>query len=70
MNQSRRKVHQDAITRQMSKTGLRGRLNAKCIECIYDPAGPGSWRQQVAACSSPQCPLYDVRPQPLSSSSQ
>lgn len=42
---------------------LRAAVNAKCKECIYDPVtGKGTWRQQVAACRSTQCPLYWVRP--------
>lgn len=45
------------------KPSLRAAINAKCKECLYDPrAGKGSWRQQVEACTSPSCPLYDVRP--------
>lgn len=42
---------------------LRAAINAKCRECIYDPlSGGGTWRQQVAACTSRSCPLYPVRP--------
>jgi hypothetical protein len=42
---------------------LRKAINNKCIECIYDPiGGPGSWRQQVEACTSKGCPLFHVRP--------
>lgn len=42
---------------------LRGAINAKCRECIYDPVGgSGNWRQQVTACRATNCPLYDVRP--------
>lgn len=42
---------------------LRGAINAKCRECIYDPhGGGGTWRQQVTACTSYKCPLYPVRP--------
>lgn len=38
-------------------------INAKCRECIYDPAsGIGTWRQQVEACTCKSCPLYPVRP--------
>lgn len=51
------------IAREMAKPGLRGRINAFCIHCIFDPeGGGGSWRQQVEACTAPACPLYDVRP--------
>lgn len=51
------------INKQASKPGMRGKINAKCIECIYDPiSGNGSWKQQIEACTSPKCPLYSVRP--------
>lgn len=53
----------ELIRREAGKAGFRGKINAKCIECIYDPmSGGGTWRQQVEACSSYKCPLYDVRP--------
>ena len=41
---------------------LRQSINAKCKECIYDPYAAGAWRMQVAACTSPGCPLFEVRP--------
>ena len=42
---------------------LRGCINRFCRECIYDQAGgTGTWRQQVEACTSYKCPLYQVRP--------
>lgn len=51
------------IARESAKPGLRGKVNAKCIECIFDPeGGGGTWRQQVAACTAPSCPLYSIRP--------
>ncbi len=44
---------------------LRKAINSKCRECIYCPiSGNGSWRQQVAACTSKTCALYPVRPKP------
>lgn len=47
----------------MEKQSLRGAINAKCRECIYDPiAGRGTWREQVEACVSANCPLHPVRP--------
>lgn len=47
----------------MKGTSLRGAINAKCKECIYDPmGGAGTWREQVEACTSRTCPLYPVRP--------
>jgi hypothetical protein len=41
---------------------LRGAINAKCRECIYDSVAAGNWREQVSGCSSANCPLYPVRP--------
>lgn len=47
---------------------LRKSINNKCRECIYCPnSGGGSWRQQVAACTSKNCPLFNVRPMPTRS---
>jgi len=51
------------IQREKNKVGLRGRINAFCAHCIYDPdAGTGTWREQVEICTSYDCPLYEVRP--------
>lgn len=44
---------------------LRGAINAKCRECIYDKGAPGTWRAQVAGCTATSCPLYVVRPLPF-----
>jgi len=52
----------EVIHREASKAGLRGKINAKCCECIYDPYEAGTWRYQVAICTSKGCPLYQVRP--------
>ena len=53
----------ELIAREKAKSGFRGKVNAKCIECIYDQhSGTGTWRQQVEACTAVKCPLYDVRP--------
>lgn len=47
----------------MSRISLRTAINNKCKECIYDPlAGAGTWKQQVEACTSKTCPLFEVRP--------
>ena len=43
---------------------LRECVDAKCKECIYDPLSAGTWREQVAACTSGNCPLFDVRAVP------
>lgn len=54
---------QKLIHREKAKPGFKGRVNAKCIECIYDDiGGNGAWRQQVEACTSTGCPLYEIRP--------
>lgn len=47
------------------KSSYKQAVFAKCRECIYDPiAGGGGWIKQVTACTSPECPLFDVRPRP------
>jgi hypothetical protein len=47
----------------MSGRSLRAAVNAKCRSCIYDPgSGNGTWREQVEACSSSNCPLHPFRP--------
>ena len=58
---------QQLIGRLCQKPGRSGRVSAKCVECIYaEVGGAGTWRQQVEACTSSACPLWDIRP--LSSS--
>ena len=65
MNTSTDKDYQqELIDRLSSKPGLRGKIDAKCVECIFDPYDDGTWRQQVARCTSYTCPLRPVRPQP------
>lgn len=55
--------HREKIIHKLaSKPGLRGKINAKCCECIYDPYQEGTWRFQVEKCTSTACPLFDVRP--------
>jgi hypothetical protein len=39
-------------------------IAAKCRDCIHDPSAPGTWREQVAQCSCPGCPLWPLRPAP------
>ena len=54
---------EDLIAKHSAAPGMRGKINAMCIACIYDPeAGTGTWRQQVEACTSRKCPLYPIRP--------
>ena len=40
-------------------------VEEKCKECIYDPGAKGTWKAQVAECTSFDCPLYPVRPVPV-----
>lgn len=54
-------VKSKTVSRLLKKGKLRGRIDAKCCECIYDPIGGGSWRFQVENCTSLTCPLYTVR---------
>ena len=53
---------QKIIARESAKPGMRGKVNAKCIECIYDEQGQGSWRKQAENCAADGCPLYEIRP--------
>lgn len=41
-------------------------INAMCRGCIHDPLSAGTWREQVAACASGNCPLHAFRPMPRS----
>ena len=50
------------IAKHKAKPGLRGKVDAHCISCIYDPEGAGNWRQQVTDCLVTSCPMYEVRP--------
>jgi len=52
----------EIINREAGKAGLRGKIDAKCAECCYDPTQEGTWRKQVELCASRGCPLYSVRP--------
>ena len=56
------KIRNETIQREAGKPGLRGKINAMCCSCIYDPYSEGNWRQQVEKCTSKACPLYSVRP--------
>ena len=41
-------------------------IAAKCRDCIHDPLSAGTWREQIAACTSANCDLHDLRPVPRS----
>ena len=45
----------------LRKPGLRARIDAHCVSCIYDNQCVGTWRKQVEQCSVEDCRLYDVR---------
>lgn len=50
--------------------GMRSAINLMCKQCIHDPdGGTGTWRQQVAACTAENCPLFAYRPLPYSAAS-
>lgn len=48
----------------LARNGLREAINEKCRECICDQHAGSNWREQVAACTSYNCPLYSARPLP------
>ena len=41
---------------------LRKAVNAKCLECTYDPFDVGTAAQQIAVCIDSDCPLQSLRP--------
>jgi hypothetical protein len=47
---------------KLNPKSLRLAINAQCYDCIYDKSEQGTWRQQVEACPSANCPLYCHRP--------
>jgi len=47
---------------KLNPKSLRLAINAQCFECIYDKSDVGTWRQQVEACPSVNCPLFCLRP--------
>ena len=51
----------ELITKHVQKKGLRGKVDAHCISCVYDEANKGTWRQQIEWCTVTTCPLYSVR---------
>ena len=56
---------QNLLNNHSSKAGLRGKINANCIDCTYDAIDTGSWRKQVENCRGYSCSLYPVRPTTL-----
>lgn len=47
-----------------TRPSLRSAINEQCAACIYDSNSPGTRLQQIEACTSKTCPLYNVRPRP------
>ena len=45
---------------------LRKRIDRNCRDCTYDPASPGTWRQQVALCNVKSCLFWEIRAMPTS----
>jgi hypothetical protein len=61
MHEGRRAAAQ-IIAERLRRPGYKARVAAKCIDCTYDEAAPGTWRAQVDACTVASCPLWAVRP--------
>jgi hypothetical protein len=55
-------VHQ--LRTRPAHPSLRSAIDRKCFDCIHDEAVPGTWREQVAQCACPSCPLWPYRPEP------
>jgi len=53
---------QDGQRPAAARPSMRNAINAKCKDCLYDPVDGGNWRQQAEACTSPECPLFELRP--------
>ena len=51
----------ELIAKHTAKKGLRGKIDAHCISCVYDESQAGYWTQQVQWCTVTSCPLYTVR---------
>tara|TARA_R110000868_G_scaffold52052_1_gene164716 strand:+ start:1890 stop:2135 length:246 start_codon:yes stop_codon:yes gene_type:complete len=51
---------------KLKPSSLRFAINAQCYDCIYDKSDVGTWRQQVEACPSVNCPLFCHRPKATS----
>lgn len=49
---------------KIARASLRDAVDSHCRNCSYDPGARGKWREQIAACVSANCALFDVRPVP------
>ena len=52
----------------MKRPSLRKAIYRHCRDCIFNPKSSGKWRQQVLACTSLNCALFEVRPIPSTTS--
>lgn len=41
---------------------LKAAIKAYCKSCTYDDTQPGTYLQQIEACTVKSCKLYEVRP--------
>lgn len=56
-------LRETIVAKLTARSGYKWKVAAFCCHCIYDEnGGGGTWRQQVEACTSLECPLYSVRP--------
>jgi hypothetical protein len=65
MTTSQDDYKQKLISNHSSKKGLKGEVNANCINCTYDPNDVGSWRRHVDNLTGYSCPLPSLRPTTL-----
>lgn len=40
-------------------------INKKCMDCCFDPADSGTWREQVERNPCGNCPLAEVKPKTI-----
>jgi hypothetical protein len=57
-----KQTRHQVIAKLITSTGLRARINAHCVSCVYDEKIPGSWKRQVTECTVTSCPIWDIRP--------
>ena len=65
---SGRKDKDQIISRLWLTPGIRPRVDANCVQCIYDEQAIGSYKQQVWGCSVKQCVFHPVRLRPRGAS--
>lgn len=49
------------LDRLLSKKGLRPRIDANCVNCIYESSFVASWRSQIEDCTDCVCVFHEVR---------